>query len=310
MAYLTLALCLILSFLLSGLESAVIAVSRVRVRHAASSGDARARGLLPLLEDRDALLGCITVANHIINLIAFLLVALPLIQHASIWESALVFFISLPCFLIGLEIMPKKLFRRFPFRSLRKVAPLLHVIGIARPLFRAFTPAKTDSNATPQLDTNQTHGRSDLKQLAGTLATQQQLSAPAARLIEHILDYSQSTAADLMQPLSQSIALAADFPISAALIVAREQQTALLPVLGTDGAFIGVLDTAELPATLPPDRLVQHHMRTLDVVHAADTALHTLQRLRKQGRRLAVVLDTHHHPIGLISEDLLLAPLM
>jgi Mg2+/Co2+ transporter CorB len=61
MLWLLIILCAILSFLLSGLESAVIAVSRVRVRHAASSGDGRAQGLLRLIEDRDALLGCITV---------------------------------------------------------------------------------------------------------------------------------------------------------------------------------------------------------------------------------------------------------
>jgi Mg2+/Co2+ transporter CorB len=73
MTWLLLILCLALSFMLSGLESAVMAVSRVRVRHAASAGDRRARGLLPLLEDRDALIGCITVANHLTNLAAFLL---------------------------------------------------------------------------------------------------------------------------------------------------------------------------------------------------------------------------------------------
>ncbi|OYW29601.1 MAG: hypothetical protein B7Z47_04605 [Chthoniobacter sp. 12-60-6] len=83
MTWLLFILCLALSFMLSGLESAVMAVSRVRVRHAASGGDRRARSLLPLIEDRDALIGCITVANHLTNLAAFLLIAFPVIHHGS-----------------------------------------------------------------------------------------------------------------------------------------------------------------------------------------------------------------------------------
>jgi CBS domain containing-hemolysin-like protein len=94
------------------------------------------------------------------------------------------------------------------------------------------------------------------------------------------------------------------------LILAREQNCTLLPVLGDNGAFIGVLDTTELPAILPPDRLVRQHMRTLDTVPAALPALHTLQRMRKQGRRLAIVMDERQQPVGFVSEARLLEPLM
>lgn len=317
MTWLLILFCVVVSFLLSGLESAVVAVSRVRVRHAASGGDARAASLLPLLEDRESLLGCITVSNHIINLTGFLLVALPLVRHATVFQVAVTFVLALPIFLIGLEVMPKKLFRRFPYRSIRKIAPLLHFVGLARPLFRAFTrhdppanPGTDEAMPAPLPDALPSTSRGDLQELARGLAAEQQLSAPAARLINRILDFKQCTTGQIMQPLNRSIALAAELPISTALIIAREQQTRILPVLGADGTFIGVLDSAALPAALPPDRLVRHHMRTIDSVHAADPALRTLQRLRKQGRRLAVVLDTQDRPLGLISEDHLLSPLM
>lgn len=312
MSYLAIGLCLLLSFLLSGLESAVMAVSRVRVRHAAANGDPRARGLLSLFEDRDALLGCITVANHIANLAVFLLVALPLVRRASVLEASLVFLFALPLFLIGLEVVPKKLFRRFPFRSLRSVSPLLHLIGVARPVFRAFSPSKVVAAREIEGISTSTESqrRDDLKQLARSLAIEHQLSTPATQLIEHILDFRRLTAADLMQPLAQSVALAAELPLHTALILAREQNTPVLPVLGDNGTFIGVLDTSELPAQLPPDRLVRHHMRTLESIHAGESALRALQRLRKQGRRLAIVTDARGLPAGILTEERLLAPLM
>ena len=73
---------------------------------------------------------------------------------------------------------------------------------------------------------------------------------------------------------------------------------------------IGLLDTSDLPAIIPPDRLVRHYMRTLDTMPASLPALHTLQRLRKSGRRLAIVVDERQQPLGLITEERLLEPLM
>ncbi|MCB1276887.1 CNNM domain-containing protein [Prosthecobacter sp.] len=311
MTWFFLIVCLALSFMLSGLESAVMAVSRVRVRHAASEGDRRARSLLPLLEDRDALIGCITVANHLTNLTAFMLVAFPVIHQASLWGYVLAFVIALPVFLIGLEVMPKKLFRRYPFRSMRSISPLVHLVGLARPLFRVVAGARpsADTNEVPS-EARQIRSRDDLKALAQELATQHQLSSNATRLIERVLDYKRLRTADVMQPLARSVALAAEIPVSTALIVAREQNCTVLPVLGDTGSFIGVLDTSELPATIPPDRLVRHHMRTLDAIPGSLPALHTLQRLRKSGRRLAIVIDERQAPLGLVTEERLLEPLM
>jgi CBS domain containing-hemolysin-like protein len=149
-----------------------------------------------------------------------------------------------------------------------------------------------------------------LKALANELASQQQLSPIATHLIERVLDYKKLRAADVMQPLTRSIALSAEMPVRTALIIAREQNSSLLPVLGENGAFIGVLDTTALPAEIPADRLVRQHMRTLDTFPAALPALHALQRMRKQGRRLAIVVDARHSPLGLVTEERLLEPLM
>lgn len=311
MIWLLLILCLALSFMLSGLESAVLAVSRVRVRHAASEGDRRARRLLPLLEDRDALIGCITVANHMTNLAACAIMALPLLRSTSVWNYALAFAIALPVFLIGLEVMPKKLFRRYPFRSLRSVSPLVHLVGLARPLFHAFAARSSSTEgADAPSEARQTRGRDDLKALANELASQQQLSPIATHLIERVLDYKKLRAADVMQPLARSIALSAEMPVSTAIIIAREQGSSLLPVLGENGRFIGVLDTTALPAGVPADRLVRQHMRNLDTFPASLPALHALQRMRKQGRRLAIIVDERHSPLGLVTEERLLEPLM
>jgi len=300
-------LALALSFALSGLESAVIAISRVRVRHAAGAGDRRAARLLPLVEDREALLGAITVANHVTNLSAFLIIAWKLVRITGPWGYCIAFVVALPVFLIGLEVLPKKLFRRYPFRSLRTLTPLVQLVGLVSPLFRRLAHARQE--AAPDVP-DQSSGRDDLCQQATTLGHQGQLSPGAARLIQRVLDYRKLRTAQIMRPLTRSVALAGELPLSTALILAREHGVTTLPVLGEKGVFVGVLDLASLPAHLPPDRLVRQHMRTLDAVHARDGALHTLQRLRKRGRNLALVLDDKDEPTGLAYEEDLLRHLM
>lgn len=303
---LPLLLFLSLSFALSGLESAVLAISRVRVRHAAGAGDRRAALLLPLIEDRDALLGAITVANHITNLAAFIILDWKLIHIPGPWGHGLAFLIALPVFLVGLEVLPKKLFRRYPFRSLRLLTPLVLLVGIARPLFRRLAAGSLAETLVPE----QSAGRDDLGLQAEALQRQGQLSAAAARLIRRALDYRRLRVEAVMKPLARSLAAAGDLPVSAALILARETGSSTLPVLGDQGQFIGVIDIAGLPPALPPDRLVRQHMRTLDTVQRHDGALLTLQRMRKRGRSLALVLDEQRQPAGLAHEEDLLRHLM
>lgn len=299
---------LLLSFALSGLESAVLAVSRVRVRHAAGSGDRRARRLLPLLEDRDALLGAITVTNHITNLIAFLIVAWKLVKVTGAWGYFVAFALTLPVFLIGLEVLPKKLFRRYPFRSLRRLTPLVLFVGLFRSLFRPLTRNGSEEEGSTVPD--ESVGRDDLRTQADVLSRQGQLSPGAVRLIHSALDYRRLRTSTVMRPLTRSVALAGDLPLKTALIMAREHAATTLPVLGDSGRFVGVLDLATLPAGAPPDRLVRQHMRTLDSVHAQDSALLTLQRMRKRARTLALVLDDNQEPVGLAYEEDLLHHLM
>lgn len=298
--------CLALSFALSGLESAVLTVSRVRLRHAAGSGDRRAAQLLPLIEDRDALLGAITVSNHITNLAAFLIMAWHFLPFEGPWGPLPAFLISLPLFLLGLEVLPKKLFRRYPFRSIRALTPLVLFAGKVRPLFRAFARREDTSTLVP----DQSSGRDDLRQQARQLSRVGMLTPGAARLICSILDYRQRRIGHLMQTLNHSIALGSEQPLHAALIYARQHKLNTLPVLNDAGAFTGVLDLSRLPAQIPGDRLVRHHMRTLEVVRENDTALAALQHLRKRGQTLALVLAVSGEPVGLIREEDLLHHLL
>lgn len=308
MIWLILLLALVLSFLLSGVESAVLSVSRVRVRHAADAGGKRAADLLRLLEDREALLGAVTVANHLTNLTAFIIIIWKLIQTLGPAGYAVGFLFALPVFLVGLEVVPKTLFRRYPYRILVHLYPLVALSGWFRTPFKAIRRMHS-GGASPSTD--ESSAREDFKTLTASLYKDGQLSAGAASLIARVIDYNRYKTSDLMIHLKQTAAVPPDLTVNDAIRLATQRGFSALPVMDENGNLGGVLDIMSIPGSLPPDRLVRQHMRPADETHSDTPALETLQRLRKRGRSLAVVKDQQSgRPVGIISEEDLLAPLL
>lgn len=308
MITLLLIIALILSFLLSGLESAVLSVSRVRVRHAADE-DPRAAQLLPLLNDREGLLGSVTVANHVMNVTAFGIIIWQLVKEMGSVGYLVGFLLALPVFIIGLEVLPKTLFRRYPFRALRRLLPLLRFAAFFR---RPFNAAMNSLPAPLHDETPENGGtsRDDLKRLLSTMAAEKLLPEPAAHLMQRVLAFRRHTATSLMVPLAQVVAVSPDTPAGVAAQIACQNGFSALPVLGEQGGYIGVFHATTLPPRLPEDRLVRQHMRPLEEVEGAQSALNVLQRLRRRGASLALVKDSHHLPAGLVTEEDLIKPLL
>ena len=308
MIALLLIIALVLSFLLSGMESAVLSVSRVRVRHAADE-DPRAAQLLPLLSDRESLLGSVTVANHVMNVTAFGIIIWQLVKEMGSVGYLVGFLLALPVFIIGLEVLPKTLFRRYPFRTLRRLLPLLRFAAFFRRPFRAAM------NSLPvalhdEAPENGGNSRDDLKRLLSTMAAEKLLPEPAAHLMQRVLTYRRHTALSVMVPLAQVVAVSPDTPAGVAAQIACQNGFSALPVLGEQGGYIGVFYATLLPPRLPEDRLVRQHMRPLEEVEGAQSALNVLQRLRRRGASLALVKDAQHLPAGLVTEEDLIKPLV
>lgn len=307
MITLALLLALALSFLLSGMETAVLSVSRVRVRHAAED-DSRAAQLLPLLDDREGLLGAVTVANHVANVTAFGLIIWRLVKTLGHWGYVSGFVLALPIFIIGLEVLPKTLFRRYPYRALRRLVPLLQVIAWFRRPFRSMTVISPLGDEGVELNVS---SREDLKRLLGSMAKENLLPEAASSLMSGVIDVRPLPVTSVMVPLNKVVAVGPDTPAGVALEMARQNGFTALPVLGENGDYMGVFDATTLPPHLPDDRLVRQHMRPLEEVDGSHRALMVLQRLRRRATSLAMVMDMRtKQPVGFVTEEDLVRPLL
>src|SRR5580698_4579370 len=106
-------ICVVLSFLFSGMEAGVLALSRLRIRQLMRAGDPRAQVLQEYLESPENFLWTILVGNTLANFVAAGLLVMLLREWLAPWPALLlagfigvVFFFYTFC-----ELLPKMLFR-------------------------------------------------------------------------------------------------------------------------------------------------------------------------------------------------------
>src|ERR1700710_2005558 len=88
------------AFLFGGIESALISVSRVRARHAASEGDRCAARLAVLLERRPELLEAAMAVHHFFSMSSFVVFAVLCRHHWGDWGILIAVVLGIPLFLI------------------------------------------------------------------------------------------------------------------------------------------------------------------------------------------------------------------
>src|SRR5215471_19331215 len=112
------AICLLLSFILSGMEAGVFALSRLRIRRQTRAGRRSAQVLLQYLENPENFLWTILVGNTVANalILGWLVVVLHQYLSQRVLLFALVYAVAVFLFYALFDLLPKMLFRAFPTR--------------------------------------------------------------------------------------------------------------------------------------------------------------------------------------------------
>ncbi len=308
------AACLALSFVLSGMEAGVFALSRIRIRRQVRAGNASAKALLGYLENPENFLWTILVGNTVANFfilgwILFLLCEA--LVGKRIWFvvifTAIVFF-----FYAFFDLLPKMLFRVYPNRLCLLLArPFRFVHLVLRPLVwlvergSALLLHWTGGKAfTGHLFGNREELRFVMQESAQAFSTEERA------MINRVLDLQSVTVRQIARPFDQAVTAEADWPVGRVLEQGRGHQFTRLPVWEIrDGRrriaglvnlnalmFQAGLDAAKpLAEFVQPALYLEEDLR-LEVA---------LRRLQRSGRRMAIVLGRDSRELGIVSlEDI------
>jgi magnesium and cobalt exporter, CNNM family len=314
-AWIVFGACLALSFLLSGMEAGVFALSRMRVRQQMHAGRKSARVLHGYLENPENFLWTILVGNTLANfvILGMVLVALygPFSEH-RLW-FVLVFAVMVFFFYAFLDLLPKMLFRAYPnrlslwfarpFRLIHLVLrPLVWLVAGVSELVLRWTGAKA---FTGHLFGNREELRFVMQESAQALTTEERA------MINRVLDLQSLTVRHITQPFSQVVTVSNETPIRQVLDLSRERRLMRLPVWETrDGRrrVTGVIGMAALlyQPDLDLNKTAGDYVRPALYLEEDLRLEVALRRMQRGGHRLAVVLGRDQREIGIISlQDIL-----
>ena len=307
--------CLAISFLLSGMEAGVFALSRLRIRQRMRAGDPRAKALHGYLENPENFLWTILVGNTVANVLAISLGVLGLYDWSGDWPVLFggALLVGGTLFYALCELLPKMLFRLYPNRMCMFVAlPFRLIHLVLRPLVsltaifsRSVLRWSGGKRFTGHLFGNRDELRIVMQESA------QGLSSEERTMINRVLDLQHLTVRQITVPMTKVVTASVETSVRELLALFRERGFSRLPVWKKEQArshIVGIVSVNSLVfrekldpnqtagGLLEPALYFDNEMR-LEVA---------LRQMQRTGQRLAIVLGHDRTELGVISlQDIL-----
>lgn len=304
--------CVLVSFLFSGIESGVLSVNRVRLRHNALRGEQAAQQLDVLLKRIERLMITVVLITTAANILAITLLYANFTKWLGPGGAVAALLVALPVFVFVFEFLPKAIFRRFPYRTLVVFArilttahwlfaPLVNFAAwVMRPVFHA---GREDvSGRIVAIE--------DLQRALAQDGGAGQFSGVERRLIGNIVDFRPLRAGDLMRPLDSVPQASAEMPIEQLLRSATETGAEQFLVIEADGSVGGLIRVTDLLLDGVSAGRVQSYVRRVISVASGERALETLRKLRAARLPLAIVTNGAQKPAGVLSSEQLVRRLL
>lgn len=313
----TLAVLLLTSAFFSASETAMMAINRYRLRHAAESGVRGAMRAQALLDKTDKLLGVILLGNNLVNSASGTLSAVLAIRLFGAGEIVLFTATLLLTFLILVfsEVTPKVLGAAFPERVAYPATLLL------TPLLKLFYPLVWFVNLfvqgilrllrirQPEPGQGISLGLEELRTIV--LESSGRLPREHHRILMNLLELEDITVDDVMTPRSQIEAInIEDDPERMRQQIATSHHTRLVVHAGSPDNLLGILHVRRVLHALAGEELdpdtLKESLEDPYFVPAGTSLFTQLRNFQSGRRRLALVVDEYGELQGLVTlEDLL-----
>ena len=302
--------CLAFSFLFSGMEAGVLALSRFRVRWQNRTGVRRAQFLNEYLERPEDFLWTILTGNTLAVFGAFTLIVIGLFElfdghFGWVWGTfAVVVFL----FFAFCDLLPKMLFRQFPnrlclalavpFRFVHlALAPLVAVLTWFSDILLRLTGRKRFQG---QIFSSRREVRLALQESAQILTSEERT------MVNRVLDLQDLTIRSIAVPLSRVVGVTFQTPISQVLEMGRQQPVNRLPVWDREGPGRRIVGIISLDFFLysdawqpeqPAGRFSRPPLHLREDVRLEEA----LRRMQRARQRMAVVIGFDQREVGVAS---------
>lgn len=294
-----------ISFFFAGIEAGLLSVDPVRLRHQVKQAKPAALRLDRLTKRPERLLITVLLVTNCANILGQLLLTKLLVARFGTLGFALAIVIALPIYLFVLSVLPKSLFRRFPFRALAALGGVLEwfsillwpILEIGERAGRLLFPRRIAEAGRIFI------AREELKQIAVQSEREGSLTSTERAMIHNVVDFRNVRASDVMVPLAKAVTVRPDTSIEEALRLSATHSVDRLPVISEEGEAIGLVNTLDILLEETRRESLSRYMRRIVTARDAEPAYRIIQRLRAARLGLAAVIDSQRNLIGIVTGE-------
>ena len=300
--------CWIISFFFNGIESGLLSVDPVRLRQNVKRRIPAALQLNVLLKRPERLLATVLLITNAADIVALLLLTSELLRWYGYVGFLFAMVIALPIYLFVLSVLPKSLFRRFPFRALARLAGVLVFTS------KLFSPllelgAQIGGILLPRHAGKRGRlfaARDELKQVTTQSEREGALTATEREMIHSVVDFRGSRVRDVMLPSAKVVALHSGASTQQALELGASTGLDRLPLLAPDGQPAGLVNVMEILLERNGDKPLDSYVRRIVTTTEDEPAYRIMLQLRAARLGIAAVVDGRQKFRGIVAiEDLM-----
>ena len=303
----------VISFIFSGIEAGVYSINRSRIKKQMREGDKGASLLLNFQRDPKNFYFTVLLGNTIANGV-FAVVLVLLLKEIStgvlFWSLFLLCVFTLFTFC---DLLPKKLFSRFPDKLSLTVARPFRAVQITLSPFVRLTQALFGNTLAGAIDQPLAkrlfRSREELKKLMQD--SDDSLSDEERIMISQVLRLSERTLGQAAIPLNLSVTASADSPISSVVDLCRNHRIARVPIwkfVGGQRKVVGVvtMKTSLYREDYNDSKPAGEYMQPALFLPADLKLEAALKRMQRSGQWLAIVTSESQKEAGIVSlQDIL-----
>ena len=300
--------CWIVSFFFNGVESGLLSIDPVRLRQNVKRRVPAALRLNRLLKHRERLLATVLFFTNAADIVGLLLLTRQFVRAFGYIGFLFALLIAFPVYLFLLSVLPKSIFRRFPFRALAHLAGVLELVSIALlPVFelgawlgKLLLPRRVAKR--PRLFA----AREELKQITAQSEREGSLTAIERAMIHNVVDFWNVKVRDVMTPLSKVVALQPNASIQEATELSASSGIDRLQVITPGGQATGLVNVLDILLEQNGQKPLSSYFRRIVTTTEEEPAYLIAQQLRAARLGLAAVLDNKKNLSGIVTtEDLI-----
>lgn len=305
----------LLSAFFSMSETALLTVSRTRLRFLADQGNKRARLALSLLQRPRRLLATILIGNTIVNIVASVLTtALALHYFGGNVALAISTGVLTLVLLVGGEITPKSFANEHAeWTALRVARPVRILAWVAYPIERSFSFVSKGllrATGASRMRPVQFHTEEEIKVLLRVGRERGHIEAREAEMIRAIFEFNDLEVADVMRAAAEVYTVSEDQPLADVVRLVGRTGKSRFPVVdpatGKPRGLVYVKDLLLLGADQTASMKVSAILRPLPLFPPDHRVGAALQRLQTAGHQMAGVVDAAGGLLGIVTiEDIL-----